>query len=136
MIIENFLKKYWYKITSRQNYEKYKNTKSNKKDFLKKNEFKILSLSDFSFEEQVRIINSAKVIVGLHGAGFANFCFCEPNTKVVELKSNTSGKMYENLAFNNKLEYKSVISEPIGTNFNNQYGHIKVSIGNLEKQLK
>ena len=32
MIIENFLKKYWYKITSRQNYEKYKNTKSNKKD--------------------------------------------------------------------------------------------------------
>ena len=44
--------------------------------------------------------------------------------------------MYENLAFNNKLEYKSVISEPIGTNSNNQYGHIKVSIGNLEKQLK
>ena len=55
---------------------------------------------------------------------------------MVELKSSTSGKMYENLAFNNKLEYKSVISEPIGTNFNNQYGHIKVSIGNLEKQLK
>ncbi len=106
------------------------------KDLLKKHEFKILSLSDYSFEEQVRIINSAKIIVGLHGAGFANFCFCEPNTKVVELKSNTSGKMYENLAFNNKLEYKSVISEPIGTNFNNQYGHIKVSIDNLEKQLK
>ena len=27
--------------------------------------------------------------------------------------------MYENLAFNNKLEYKSVVSEPVGTNFNN-----------------
>lgn len=106
------------------------------KDLLKKYDFKIISLSDYSFEEQIRIINSAKVIVGLHGAGFANFCFCEPNTKVVELKSSTSGKMYENLAFNNKLEYKSVVSEPVGTNFNNQYGNIKVSIENLEKQLK
>ena len=106
------------------------------KDLLKKNKFKIVSLSNYSFEEQVRIINSAKEIVGLHGAGFANFCFCEPNTKVIELKSTTSGKMYENLAFNNKLEYKSVISEPIGINYNNQYGHIKVSIDNLEKNLK
>ena len=106
------------------------------KNLLKKHKFKILSLSDYPFEEQVRIINSAKVIVGLHGAGFANFCFCEKNTKVVELKSSTSGKLYENLAFNNKLEYISVISEPVGTNFNNQYGHIKVSIENLEKQIK
>ncbi len=106
------------------------------KDLLKKYNFKIVSLSNYSFEEQVRIINSAKEIVGLHGAGFANFCFCEPNTKVIELKSTTSGKMYENLAFNNKLEYKSVSSEPIGINYNNQYGHIKVSIDNLEEKLK
>ncbi len=106
------------------------------KDLLKKYNFEIISLSDYSFEKQIKIINSAKIIVGLHGAGFANFCFCEPNTKVIELKSSTSGKMYENLAFNNKLEYKSIISEPVGTNFNNQYGHIKVSIDNLEKQLK
>ena len=43
--------------------------------------------------------------------------------------------MYENLAINNKLDYKSVSSEPIGTNYNNQYGHIKVSIKNLEKKI-
>ncbi len=106
------------------------------KDLLQKYNFKIISLSDNSFEEQVRIINNAKEIVGLHGAGFANFCFCEPNTKIIELKSTTSGKMYENLAFNNKLEYKSVSSEPVGINYNNQYGHIKVSIDNLEEKLK
>ena len=94
-------------------------------EFLKKNKFEILTLSNYSFKEQVRVINNAKVIVGLHGAGFANFCFCEPNTKVIELKSTTAGKMYENLAINNKLDYKSVSSEPIGTNYNNQYGHIK-----------
>ncbi len=104
-------------------------------DFLKKNKFEILTLSNYSFKEQVRVINNAKVIVGLHGAGFANFCFCEPNTKVIELKSTTAGKMYENLAINNKLDYKSVSSEPIGTNYNNQYGHIKVSIENLEKKI-
>ena len=104
-------------------------------EFLKKNKFEILTLSNYSFKEQVRVINNAKVIVGLHGAGFANFCFCEPNTKVIELKSTTAGKMYENLAINNKLDYKSVSSEPIGTNYNNQYGHIKVSIKNLEKKI-
>ena len=105
------------------------------KAFLKKKDFTILSLSDFSFKEQARIINNAKIIVGLHGAGFANFCFCEPNTKVVELKSTTSGNMYRNLALSNKLNYTSVISEPIGINFNNQYGHIKISIQDLEKKL-
>ncbi len=106
------------------------------KHVLKKNNFKILSLSNYTFEEQIRIINSAKVIVGLHGAGFANFCFCEPNTKVVELKSNTSGKMYENLAFNNKLDYKAISCEQTGTNFDNQYGHIKIPIEKLEKFIK
>ena len=52
---------------------------------------------------------------------------------MVELKSTTSGNMYRNLAKNNKLNYTSVSSEPIGINFNNQYGHIKVSIKDLEK---
>ncbi len=106
------------------------------KSFLKKNGFTILSLSDYSFEEQARIMNNAALIVGLHGAGFANFCFCEANTKVVELKSTTSGNMYRNLAKNNKLNYTSVSSEPIGINFNNQYGHIKVSIKDLEKKIQ
>ena len=62
--------------------------------------------------------------------------FCEPNTKVVELKSNTSGKMYENLAFNNKLDYKAISCEQTGTNFDNQYGHIKIPIEKLEKFIK
>ena len=43
-------------------------------EFLK-NKFEILTLSNYSFKEQVRVINNAKVIVGLHGAGFANFVF-------------------------------------------------------------
>ena len=58
--------------------------------------FTILSLSDFSFKEQPRIINNAKIIVGLHGA-VCKFCFCEPNTKVVELKSTTSEICIETL---------------------------------------
>ena len=34
---------------------------------------------------------NAKKMVGLHGAGFANIVFCKPNTKILELQSNTAG---------------------------------------------
>mgnify|MGYP001279076892 CR=1 FL=1 len=105
------------------------------KNLLKKNDFTILSLGEYSFDEQAKIMNNAKLIVGLHGAGFANFCFCKPETRVVELKSTTSGNMYKNLALTNKLDYTSISSEPIGINYNNQYGHIKVSIQDLEKKI-
>ncbi len=106
------------------------------KDFLKKRGFKILALSIFSFEEQAKIFNKASQIVGLHGAGFANFCFCEPKTIVVELRSNTSGNVCENLAISNNLNYKSISCETVGVNYNNQFGHIKVPIEILEEKIK
>lgn len=35
--------------------------------------------------EQARLFNGARVIVGLHGSGFANLVFCRPGATVVEL---------------------------------------------------
>ena len=109
---------------------------SNVKEILRQNGFEILALSNFSFEEQARIFYKAKLIIGLHGAGFANFCFCEPKTKVVELRSNSSGNVCENLAISNNLNYKSISCESIGVNYNNQFGHIKVPIEKLEETIK
>ena len=61
----------------------------------------------------MQIFNNADIIVGLHGAGFANLCFCKPSTKIIELKSNTAGKMIENMAAINNLTYKSISCEAI-----------------------
>ncbi len=49
--------------------------------FLSKNGFKILILSKYSFLEQAAIFNKAKVIIGLHGAGFANIIFSKKKNK-------------------------------------------------------
>ncbi len=105
------------------------------KNMLKKEGFEFISFGDYSFKEQTEIINNSSVIVGLHGAGFANLCFCEPHTKVLELKSKTSGKVCENLALANNLNYKCIISDLIGENYDNQFGHIKVPLDLLKKTL-
>ena len=76
------------------------------KQFLLQNGFKIIKLGDLHFKDQVLTFNNADIIVGLHGAGFANLAFCKSNTKIIELKSQTAGKAIENLAIKNKLFYK------------------------------
>jgi len=106
------------------------------KDFLESNGFISLKLSNQHFKRQVEIFNNAKIIVGLHGAGLANVCFCKAGTKIVELKSNSAGKQYENLAIKNKLIYKSISSQPTKFDYNNQFGHISVSIEKLNKIIE
>ena len=57
-------------------------------EFLSENGFKILILSKYSFLEQAAIFNKAKVIMGLHGAGFANIIFSKKKTKIIEITSS------------------------------------------------
>tara|TARA_Y100000992_G_C21257077_1_gene489115 strand:+ start:58 stop:1167 length:1110 start_codon:yes stop_codon:yes gene_type:complete len=106
------------------------------KNILSKNGFQFITMSNLSFAEQVLIFNNANTITGLHGAGFANLCFCKPNTKIIEFKSDTFGKLYENLAISNNLDYKSISCEHIGINNNNQFGHIKAPLDLLIKTLE
>ena len=45
-------------------------------------------LSKYSFLEQAVIFNKAKIIIGLHGAGFANIIFSKEKTKIIEITSS------------------------------------------------
>ena len=105
------------------------------KQFLKKNGFENIILGNMHFRDQVKIFNNAEIIIGLHGAGFANLCYCKPGTKIIEFKSTTDGKMFENLAISNSLVYKSINSEAIKFKVA-QYGHINVSINSLKKTIE
>lgn len=51
---------------------------------LKKYNFRRIFPEDLTFKEQVRIFNSAEVIISVHGAGLTNIIFSE-NLKVIEL---------------------------------------------------
>ena len=106
------------------------------KQFLLQDGFKIVKLGDLHFKDQVLTFNNADVIVGLHGAGFANLAFCKSNTKIIELRNRTAGKAIENLAIKNKLFYKSLNCEIKKFGHSNQFGHINVSIKKLEEFIK
>ena len=45
-------------------------------------------MSEKKFIDQVKIFNSAKLIVAMHGAGLTNLLFCKSNTKVIEITKN------------------------------------------------
>lgn len=47
--------------------------------------FHIVTLSGRTFQDQVRLFRSARLIVSPHGAGLANVIFCRPRTRVIEL---------------------------------------------------
>ena len=100
-----------------------------------KNGFTSLTLSDYSFADQVALFNNAESIVGLHGAGFANIIFCSPNTKILELRPDTAGDAIKNLAIKNNLSYDDISSKTKTLNYNNNYGDIEVNIDLLIKKL-
>ena len=105
------------------------------KEFLKKKDFTIVRLNDLNFVDQVQYFNNADYIIGLHGAGFANLSFCKNNTKVIEFTMPKIGKMYENIANKNNLQYNSIISHPDSHDLGKQLGHIEIPLSILEKKL-
>jgi len=106
------------------------------KQFLLQDGFKIIKLGDLHFKDQVLTFNNADIIVGLHGAGFANLAFCKSNTKIIELRNRTAGKAIENLAIKNKLFYKPLNCETNKFDHSNQFAHINVPIKKLEEFIK
>ena len=105
------------------------------KTSLKKLGFKILVLSKVTFEEQVKIFQEAKIIVGLHGAGFGNIIFSKKGTKVIELKSKTSGNAIKNLAITCNLNYKKISTGQKNKELKRQQGNIFINIKKLNKVI-
>ncbi len=104
-------------------------------NYLDKEGFASLKLSDYSFSDQVAIFYNADQIVGLHGAGFANTIFCKEGTKIIEMRSKTTGDVIKNLVLRNNLKYNDITVEPKSINFNNQAGDILINIEELKNKL-
>ena len=98
--------------------------------FLNKKGFTSYKVGQLSFEQQIHLFKNAKVIVGAHGAAFANLAFCSSGTQVIEIKpihhpnyvSKTIGKI-------NNLKVK-IIETPKYENYN-----INLDINELNKNL-
>ncbi len=102
---------------------------------LKKRGYTSITLSDYSFSDQINLFNNSEHIIGLHGAGFSNIIFCNSNTKILELRPDTAGDAIKNLAAKNNLFYEDISSKTKNLNYNNNYGDIEVNIDLLIKKL-
>jgi len=105
------------------------------RNLLKKEGFSFVTLSDYHFDDQVKLFNGAECIVGLHGAGFSNIVFCNPNTRIIEFQSDTAGEMFENLSKSNNLRYENISVKPKTILENNQLGDIEIPIKTLERMF-
>lgn len=97
--------------------------------------YKKLTLSNYSFIDQMKFFFNAKKIVGLHGAGFANIIFSSPHSNVIELKPSNAGNVIKNLAKKCNLNFNCISVVPEKFNLNNQLGHIRINIEELRKYL-
>ena len=95
--------------------------------------FKIIVLSNLTFEEQVRTFQNARIVVGLHGAGFANIIFSRVGTKIIELQSPDAGDLYKNLAKTCKLNYKKISVQSEDQKLIHQHGNIFIDTKRLKK---
>lgn len=92
------------------------------------NEFELISLlGAFNFDivftegmtirEQAKIFNSADVIISPHGAALANIVFCDPETKIIELRAeshdNGLGEVYQHLSSICNLRHFSYLCKEV-----------------------
>ena len=54
-------------------------------DALSKKGFTSYKVEELSIEKQIYLFNDADIIIGAHGAAFANIMFCKPKTKIIEI---------------------------------------------------
>ena len=78
---------------------------------LKKKNFAIFKLSKLSIFDQISLFNSTKLILGLHGAGFANIIFCKKKTKIYEIlkKKDSKRNAFKTLSNHSILKHTKII---------------------------
>ncbi len=90
---------------------------------LKNYGFEIHYLSGLSVVEQAKLFNSAKIVVGAHGAGLSNLVFCEPGTKVLEFyPDNYCRHLFYDICNKRGIAYDYLLCPSEGTANNNTEG--------------
>ena len=81
-------------------------------EFLEGHGFQTICTEDLSFLEQINLFQSAKVVVGTHGAGFSNLVFSSRDTQLVEIFSpDYLNVCYWTLCSQVGIRYSFVIGE-------------------------
>jgi capsular polysaccharide biosynthesis protein len=79
--------------------------------------FEVITLEDMPFGQQLQLFRRAKIIIGSHGAGFANLIYCKYNPLVIEIfpatrKIRDSALFYQ-ITDAKKLRHHLIIQPPV-----------------------
>lgn len=96
--------------------------------------FQIVQAEKYSFEEQIQLFNSAKVIMGPHGAGLTNMVFADdplvielfPDSKVIPLFSYLSDVL--------EFDYQAVVVESENGNLAIDIEEFDIFLANIFRQ--
>ena len=106
------------------------------KNFLVKNGFTIYRVGELDLFKQFYLFNNAKIIIGAHGAAFANLIFCKKSTKVIEFFPKKHPNFVNRKICKMKsLKYKFLESDYFKSEINNNYGDIFVNLKKLKKLI-
>lgn len=67
-------------------------------NLLRNDGWTVIELQDFSLESQIKLISSAGILAGLHGAGLSHMVWMNPNSRVIELGGSGYRSCYTSLA--------------------------------------
>lgn len=97
--------------------------------FLEKHGFELFTLETMSLAEQIALFQQAQVVIGAHGAGFAN-CIHSQNIKLLEFfEPDYINICFYRLACSYGFDYGYLIGQPDGMN-------IKVNMVELESLMR
>ncbi|WOO40956.1 glycosyltransferase family 61 protein [Rubellicoccus peritrichatus] len=74
--------------------------------------FEIVTASNLSYREQVKLFLETEFLVTCHGAGLTNIAWLPPNASIYEIRPEFwNMKMYRHLAYIRELDYHSYVEE-------------------------
>ena len=104
-------------------------------NFLNKEGFTSYKVGKLPFAKQIHLFKNAKVIVGAHGAAFANLLFCQENTKVIDIKPITHANYVDKkISRLNNLDFHLIETE-ILKDESKKKGDIFLKIEDLKQKL-
>lgn len=100
------------------------------KIFLKKYGFKTYFMEKLSLKNQIRVCSSAKILIGLHGAGLANSIWMSRGSYLIELKpeKNIYANCFYSICSINKINYDYFLCNKCNKFKNTTYANYRINI--------
>ncbi len=97
--------------------------------------FLVVTLSELSLQQQISLFAKAKIIIGQHGAGLTNICFCDPGAKLLELHNPSyQNWCYRRLSALFAVQYGFLFGEELNAEPTVHVSNLIMSV-NVEKVL-